>query len=107
MAAGSTVTPAANGTHDTSKPIELALNLPQVFGICIHLQITVMTKSILIFLTSTSADSGSTSAAMGSFVYAMPDVSIHGREAGINFKFEPLTRSCIFFYHSDITLLSR
>ena len=74
MAAGTSSTPVANGTHASSKPIELAITLPHSPGTRIHLHLTVLTSSIMVFLTSTNMDAGQGGVAMGSFVYAMPDV---------------------------------
>lgn len=74
MAADAKPAPAVNGTHPPSKPFELAITLPQSPGTRIHLHITVLASSLMLFLTSASMDAGQASAAMGSFVYAMPDV---------------------------------
>ena len=76
MAAGAHAKPLANGVHDESKPIELAFELPHSPGLRINLHLTIKATSILLFLTSTHAESSQSTASMGSFVYAMPDVSL-------------------------------
>jgi len=66
-----------NGTHapvSSSKPIQLALPLPHAPHSLIHIHLTILKNSLLLFLTTSSTDSGSTLAAMGSLVYAMPNV---------------------------------
>jgi hypothetical protein len=66
--------PAANGVQQTHKPIELAIQLPQNPSSRLQLHLTILASSVMLFLTSTFVDSTRSSAAMGSFVYAMPDV---------------------------------
>lgn len=80
MAADAQAAPATNGTRNAGA-IELAVDLPHSPGTRINLHLTVLAKSILLFLTSTGADAGQQATAMGSFVYAMPDVSIEARFA--------------------------
>ena len=65
-----------NGTTDDSKLIELAIDLPQTPGMRVHLHLTLLARSILLFLASSSIESSPTAAPLGSFVYAMPDVSV-------------------------------
>ncbi|KAK4631759.1 hypothetical protein CLAFUW4_03044 [Fulvia fulva] len=72
MAADALPPPALNDTRDEGA-IQLAIDLPHSPGTRINLHLTVLAKSILLFLTSTSPDAGQQAAAMGSFVYAMPD----------------------------------
>ena len=76
MAAGAKSVPLTNGTHTSGEPIELAIALPHSPGVRIHLHLTVLASSLMLFLTSASMDAGQSGAAMGSFVYAMPDVSL-------------------------------
>ena len=76
MAGDAKPAPTANGIHPSSKPFELAITLPQSPGTRIHLHITVLASSLMLFLTSASMDGGQAGAAMGSFVYAMPDVRL-------------------------------
>lgn len=68
-------TPLTNGAHSESKSIDLAVDLPHSPGLKVNLRLTVLANSILLFLTSSSADSSQGAAAMGSFVYGLPDVS--------------------------------
>ncbi|KAF2660009.1 hypothetical protein K491DRAFT_621733 [Lophiostoma macrostomum CBS 122681] len=64
-----------NGTASiaSTKPIEIAFPLPRAPQTNIHLQLTNNATSVLIFLTTTSGESSTTSAPLGSFVYAMPN----------------------------------
>ncbi|TKA23793.1 hypothetical protein B0A50_07075 [Salinomyces thailandicus] len=76
MAAGAISKATTNGTDNTptTKPIELAITLPQSPGLRIHIHLTILATSLLLFLTSSDIGSGSRNgAAMGSLVYAMPD----------------------------------
>ena len=73
MAAGAKAAPAVNGTYAPSKPFELAITLPQSPGTKIFLHITILASSLMMFMTSASMDATPSAAAMGSFVYAMPD----------------------------------
>lgn len=68
--------PLTNGAHAESKTIELATDLPHSPGLRVNVRLTVLANSILLFLTSSSADSSQGAASLGSFVYALPDVSI-------------------------------
>ncbi len=74
MTAGAKPAPAPKGTESTVKSIELAINLPHNPGTRIHLRLDVFASSVMLFLTSAIAEGGLGSAALGSFVYAMPDV---------------------------------
>lgn len=77
MAAGTENGVLTNGTHDVSEPRQLSIGLPHFPGINIHAHLTVLATSVVLFLTSATVESGQGGAAMGSFVYAMPDVSNH------------------------------
>lgn len=76
MAAGATSTPIANGTHASSKPLQLSIALPHSPGTRIYIHLTVLATTLMLFLTSSSAEAGPGNANMGSFVYAMPDVRL-------------------------------
>ncbi|KAF1986731.1 hypothetical protein K402DRAFT_305282, partial [Aulographum hederae CBS 113979] len=55
------------------KPIQISVPLPRAPATRIQIHLTVLSHAVLLFLTTTSADSAATSLApMGSFVYAMP-----------------------------------
>lgn len=58
-----------------SKPIELAIPMPKAPDTKIHLQLTVRATSLLLFVSSVIDGNTSATASMGSFVYAIPDVS--------------------------------
>jgi len=56
------------------KPLELSFPLPKVPHTTLHMHLTFLTTSMMVFLTTaTIGDAGTSTAAMGSFVYAMPD----------------------------------
>ncbi|PMD24025.1 hypothetical protein NA56DRAFT_669231 [Hyaloscypha hepaticicola] len=55
------------------RPIELSFPLPKAPETRIHLQLTIQTTSILLFLTTVLNGDTSTAAPLGSFVYALPD----------------------------------
>lgn len=74
MAADAEANIAINGTHDGQEPIELSLGLPHSPGTRIYLRLSISAASIVLFLTNAGIDGGQGGAAMGSFVYAMPDV---------------------------------
>lgn len=76
MATISAATPLTNGVHTESKSFELAVELPHSPGLRVNLRLTVLANSVLLFLTSSSPDSSQGSAAMGSFIYGLPDVCI-------------------------------
>jgi hypothetical protein len=55
--------------------VELSFPLPKAPETRIHLQLTIQTTSILLFLTTVMNGDTSTAAPLGSFVYALLDVS--------------------------------
>jgi hypothetical protein len=57
------------------RPIELSFPLPKAPETRIHLYLTIQTTSLLLFLTTAMNGDTSTAAPLGSFVYALPDVS--------------------------------
>ncbi|KAK3680752.1 hypothetical protein LTR37_021086 [Vermiconidia calcicola] len=73
MAAGGKSEPATNGTQSSAKPMELAITLPNNPGTRIHLHLTVLASTIMLFVTSAGLDATPGASPMGSFVYAMPD----------------------------------
>jgi hypothetical protein len=62
-------------TDPAVRPIELSFPLPKSPDTRIHLQLTIQTTSLLLFLTTALNGDKSTAAPLGSFVYALPDVS--------------------------------
>jgi len=63
-----------NGSSPSSAPIELALPQPHAPGSYIHIHLSVLATSIVLFVTNSSPENAGTASALGSFVYAMPDV---------------------------------
>jgi Proteasome assembly chaperone 4 len=62
-------------TPISGRPMELSIPLPKHPHTILHLHLTFLTTSIMLFLTtSTIGDSSSVLSPLGSFVYAMPDV---------------------------------
>ncbi|TAQ85689.1 hypothetical protein B7494_g5985 [Chlorociboria aeruginascens] len=55
------------------KPIELSFPLPKAPDTSIHLHLTINKTSLLLFLTTAINGDTSTTAPLGSFVYALPD----------------------------------
>lgn len=66
--------PLANGTESHNGPVELAIRLPSNPGLIINIHLTVLKTSILLLLATSTPDASNENVAMGSFVYAMPDV---------------------------------
>ncbi len=58
------------------EPIELSFPLPRAPDTRIHLRLTVQTTSLLLFLTTALDGDASSVPPLGSFVYALPDVSL-------------------------------
>lgn len=56
-------------------PMQLSFPLPRSLDTRIYIHLTLQAKSILLFLTTATADDASNPPPMGSFVYALPDVS--------------------------------
>lgn len=75
MAAETGNTPLADGIYSPNRPIELSIGLSHSPGTRIYLHLTLLATSIVLFVTSAGIEAGQSGAAMGSFVYAMPDVS--------------------------------
>ncbi|OKL63858.1 hypothetical protein UA08_01115 [Talaromyces atroroseus] len=56
------------------KPVEISFPLPKTPHTNVHIHLTFMATSTMVFLsTTTLGDSGSTLKPMGSLIYAMPD----------------------------------
>lgn len=58
------------------RPLELAFNFPKVPHRRVNLHLTLLSSAIVLFLSTTDVGEGKMSCALGSFVYAMPDVRI-------------------------------
>lgn len=56
--------------------VQLSFPLPRSLDTRIYVHLTVQAKSVMIFLTTATADEVGTPPPMGSFVYALPDVSL-------------------------------
>jgi hypothetical protein len=59
-----------------NQPIQLSFPLPKAPETRIHVHLTIRTTSILLFLTTLNGDTSAV-APLGSFVYALPDVSYY------------------------------
>lgn len=64
------------------KPIELAIPLPNAPQTKIYIRLTISATSILLLLTTVFGGETATKPALGSFVYALPDVSILSLKKG-------------------------
>ena len=68
----------------SAKLLELSFPLPKTPHVILHLHLTFLATSLIVFLTTTTiGDSGSTTAPLGSFVYAMPGVCIRSRDSSL------------------------
>ena len=68
---------AAAGTSSPSPPLQpqqLSVPLPLSPHTTLHIQITPLEKSTIVFLTTTYPSSSSSLSALGSFVYSIPNV---------------------------------
>ena len=65
-----------NTRHETAiqAPVELAFPLPKAPQTKIHMRLTISPTSILLLLTTVNQGETSTKPALGSLVYALPDV---------------------------------
>jgi hypothetical protein len=59
----------------SAAPIELSFPLPKSPDTSIHIHLTLRSTSVLLFLTTATNGDTATPATLGSFVYALPDVS--------------------------------
>ena len=65
----------ATALESSVKPIELSFPLPKAPETKIHIYLTINTTSIVLFLTTVYGGDLPTGAPLGSFVYALQDVS--------------------------------
>lgn len=75
MASGTNDKPVVNGEQSSQKPIELAIALPHSPATRINIHLTILATTIMLFMTTSDLGSSQGGTAMGSLVYAMPDVS--------------------------------
>jgi hypothetical protein len=66
---------AAAALEPSVKPVELSFPLPKAPETRIHVHLTVNATSIVLFLTTVYEGNIPSGAPLGSFVYALPDVS--------------------------------
>lgn len=62
-------------TGESQPPIQISFPLPKAPETNIHLHLTINKVSILLFLTTALNGNTSTAPPLGSFVYALPNVS--------------------------------
>ena len=68
--------PLAEQATPSLKPQEISFTLPKAFHTTAHVHLNFLDHCAMVFLaTSSPGDSGGSIKPMGSFVYAMPDVS--------------------------------
>lgn len=61
-------------------PLEISFPLPKTLYTTLHIHLTFLDTTAMVFLTTTSAgESQGTTKPMGSFVYALPDVGFPPR----------------------------
>lgn len=68
--------PGEVALEPSTRAIELSFPLPKAPETKIHLQLTINATSLLLFLTTVYGGDAPTAAPLGSFVYALPDVSL-------------------------------
>ena len=75
-AAEAPIPPQVENVTPHAKPQELSFPLPKALHTTAHVHLTFLDTCATVFLaTSTPGDSAGSVKSMGSFVYAMPDVS--------------------------------
>ena len=57
--------------------VQLSVPLPHAPSFRINVHLTIQATSIVLFLTTSTADAPASGCPLGSFVYAMPNVSAH------------------------------
>lgn len=57
-----------------NEPLQVSFPLPRSIDTRVFIHLTIKAKAITLFLTTANQDEPSSPAAMGSFVYALPDV---------------------------------
>lgn len=57
-----------------SHTVSFSTPLPRTLDSHIHVRLTTRDKCLMLFLTSTTAEDSEATTALGSFVYAVPDV---------------------------------
>lgn len=55
-------------------PVEFSFTFPKIPYKRVHVHLTLLSAAIMVFLTTTNVNEGNATSALGSFVYAMPDV---------------------------------
>lgn len=68
-------TPDLSQLETPEIPIELSFPLPKAPETLIHIHLTINSTSLLLFLTTSVGGDASTPASLGTFIYALPDVS--------------------------------
>ena len=63
-----------NGTNAVNAPIELSIGLPSNPGTRIFIHLDILQACLTLWVASAALDAGNAGAAMGSFVFALPDV---------------------------------
>jgi hypothetical protein len=61
----------------TDAPVQVSVPLPKSIDSRIYLHLTARSKHIMLFITTASLENATTPTPLGSFVYALPDVSTH------------------------------
>lgn len=77
MANPSSADEPSNNMTPSFKPLELSFPLPRSTETQIHLHLSHLSRTLLLFLTTAPGGGPSTAAPLGSFVYALPDVRPH------------------------------
>ncbi|KAL0640165.1 hypothetical protein Q9L58_000723 [Maublancomyces gigas] len=65
--------PLSDSIPPSTVPRQLSFPLPRTRNTTVHMHMTLSNHSLLLFLTSQTPEASSQKAALGSFVYALPD----------------------------------
>ena len=92
--------PLAELATPSVKPQEISFTLPKALHTTAHVHLNFLGHCAMVFLaTSSPGDSGGSIKPMGSFVYAMPDVSTLSAKFGI-LCHHSSKHNMIFLYHT-------
>ena len=93
-------TPQTERIEPSFKPQQLSFPLPKALHTTAHVHLTVLDKCTTVFIsTSTPGDSAGSVKPLGSFVYAMPDVSRRQAQTGINIAMFLYPTQCSILCH--------
>ena len=90
----STAAAGASSPSHALQPQQLSIPLPLSPHTTLHIQITPLEKSTMVFLTTTDPSSSSSLSALGSFVYSMPNVPFPRLLPDLSFSTKITDKAC-------------